>query len=487
MLRRKVKSKTAELSKALETIESEQLMLKGLVNSIPDQIFVLDREGYVKEYLSFNAIDAEIVRPKNGSKEKIDEIFQFSKKSNLHKGLEQAYKDGSSDPIELKVQNESADARYLEIRFSKISENNILAIIRDVTEKALSAQELYQFSIMDKLTEVYNRNYFEQIASQWHDLEKQQIGIFMVDIDGLKLVNDTLGHEVGDKYLCTIAQTLKLVFPQPGMVFRAGGDEFAVIVSGWNDDRMLDAKESLIDEVRELNKEGYPIPFSISIGFSIANSTCNSISEMIKCADDYMYRQKLFHRQSQRSKTIETLSAMLAERDFITDGHSRRMAYYIKKMAKKVNFPDSQLPGIELFADFHDIGKIGVSDTILFKPDKLTVQEFADMKRHAEIGFRIAEASPDLASISEWIYKHHENWDGSGYPFGDKGTEIPLACRILSIVDAYDAMTNDRPYRKAMDQQIAINELKRCAGTQFDPTLVEIFIEILAEETENSR
>jgi diguanylate cyclase (GGDEF)-like protein len=482
-LRRKVKSKTAALSGALEKIETERSKLQGLVNSIPDLIYVLDREGLVKEFLSANVLDEEIAKLTGEPNQNIAEIFRLGTKNTLHIHMEQAFHKGLSDAIEFKIQSLSGGLRYLEARFSKISEENVLAIIRDVTEKTLTAQELYQFSIMDQLTEVYNRNYFEQTTKEWQDLEKERVGLFMVDIDGLKLVNDTLGHDVGDQYLCTIAQKIKLIFPKPGMIFRVGGDEFAVIVFGWDETEMLKAKEQLIDQVRGLNAIGYPIPFSISIGFSMACPTCHTIADMIKNADDYMYRQKLFHRQSQRSKTIETLSAMLAERDFITQGHSRRMSYYIKKMAMKLNFPDNLLPGIELFADFHDIGKIGISDTILFKAGRLTDQEFADMKRHAEIGFRIAEASPDLASISEWIYKHHEHWNGSGYPFGIRGTEIPLACRILSIVDAYDAMTNDRPYRTAMDQQSAIDELKRCAGTQFDPDLVEIFVEILHSET----
>jgi HD-GYP domain-containing protein (c-di-GMP phosphodiesterase class II) len=151
----------------------------------------------------------------------------------------------------------------------------------------------------------------------------------------------------------------------------------------------------------------------------------------------------------------------------------------MEQLAIAAGLPESAIPDLRLLGRFHDIGKVGIPDSILFKPGRLTEEEYEVMKRHAEIGYRIARASAELAPIADWILKHQEWWNGQGYPLGIKGEEIPLACRILSIVDAYDAMTNDRPYRKAMSDEAAIAELKRCAGTQFDPVLVDEFIHIL--------
>ncbi len=484
VLRRRVKMHTASLSETLQTLKAEQAKLEALITSMPDLIFILDKDGKVQESLSQKTRDDDQLDPNRIVYKNISEVFEPEAALQLKQGIETALLEGQSEDIEVQIDTEHNGKQYFEARFARLSDNKILGIVRNTTEKVLSIQKIMNLSIIDKLTNVYNRNFFEKAVKEWKNPEKDGIGLFMVDIDGLKLVNDTLGHDVGDQYLRIIAKTINRVFTEPEFVARIGGDEFAVAVRGWDEDRMLLAKNQLIDEVRALNEKGYPIPFSISIGFALATPSCNTALAMMKCADDYMYRQKLFHRQSERSKTIDTLSAMLSERDFLTQGHSRRMSSLIKKIACKVNFPDSQMPAIELFADFHDIGKIGISDVILFKQDKLTDEEFVDMKRHSEIGFRIAESSPDLNGISEWVYKHHENWDGTGYPFGAKGEEIPLACRILTIVDAYDAMTNDRPYRKAMSRQAAIVELKRCAGTQFDPTLVEIFLDILLNEEE---
>jgi HD-GYP domain-containing protein (c-di-GMP phosphodiesterase class II) len=134
-----------------------------------------------------------------------------------------------------------------------------------------------------------------------------------------------------------------------------------------------------------------------------------------------------------------------------------------------------------LFAQFHDIGKVGIPDGILFKPDKLTENEWNTMKQHCEIGHRIAMATPDLQPIADWILRHQEWWNGKGYPTGQKGEAIPLECRILAIVDAYDAMTHDRPYRQGLEPARALAELQRCAGTQFDPDLVPQFVSLLAQ------
>ncbi|MGB4131076.1 MAG: HD-GYP domain-containing protein, partial [Tepidanaerobacteraceae bacterium] len=154
------------------------------------------------------------------------------------------------------------------------------------------------------------------------------------------------------------------------------------------------------------------------------------------------------------------------------------------KLAKMLNMNQRQIDDIKLLAMFHDIGKVGVPDKILFKKGPLTHEERLRMQRHTEIGHRIAVSSPELAHISDWILMHHEWWDGNGYPLGIKGEEIPIECRILAIVDAYDAMTKSRPYRPAMSHVEAVAELIRCAGTQFDPYLVDLFVKVLEEEDE---
>jgi HD-GYP domain-containing protein (c-di-GMP phosphodiesterase class II) len=169
----------------------------------------------------------------------------------------------------------------------------------------------------------------------------------------------------------------------------------------------------------------------------------------------------------------------LEARDFITEGHAVRLQGYVTGLATAIRMPMRSVSDLNLLAKFHDIGKVGVRDSILFKAGALTTEEAVEMQRHTEIGHRIAQSAPDLAPIADWILKHHEWWNGSGYPLGLKGKEIPLECRILAIADAYDAMTSDRPYRKAMAHDSAVSELKRFAGVQFDPELVRNFLGFL--------
>lgn len=160
-------------------------------------------------------------------------------------------------------------------------------------------------------------------------------------------------------------------------------------------------------------------------------------------------------------------------------GHSGRLQDLVISLARAVSIPDNAIPNLKLLAKYHDIGKVAISDNILMKPASLTKKETRKIRRHSEIGYRIARSVPSLEQIADWILKHHEWWDGSGYPLGLKGEEIPLECRILSICDAYDAMTSDRPYRKAMSKGEAIEELKRFSGIQFDPELVDIFLPVI--------
>jgi len=204
-----------------------------------------------------------------------------------------------------------------------------------------------------------------------------------------------------------------------------------------------------------------------------------NLNSLFKEADNNMYREKLYHSQSSRSAIVKTLMKALEARDYITEGHADRLQTLVSDMASFIGLPEQKIIDLRLFAQFHDIGKVGIPDRILFKAGSLTAEEFTEMQRHCEIGYRIAKSAPDLNYVADWILKHHEWWNGQGYPLGLQGEEIPLECRILAITDAYDAMTSHRPYRKAMLHEEALQELKKCANIQFDPQLVQAFIKVI--------
>lgn len=180
-----------------------------------------------------------------------------------------------------------------------------------------------------------------------------------------------------------------------------------------------------------------------------------------------------------KGATSKALIQKLATIDVVTRQHSDRLERILANTALALGCPGERLMNLYLLAKFHDIGKVGIPTTILLKPGPLDAPEYEQIKKHCQIGYEIAQSIEELRPIADLILKHHEWWNGQGYPMGLKGDEIPLECRILAIVDAYDAMTNDRPYRKAMSPVRAVQEIKRCAGDQFDPTLAQKFISLL--------
>lgn len=355
-------------------------------------------------------------------------------------------------------------------------------IIRDISERREAEESLRYQSFHDGLTDLYNRFYFNNYLKSLANGDVKTLGMIVVDVDGLKVINDTLGHEAGDVMLKTTAAMLRQTFPDQ-VVARIGGDEFAVVLPDVSEQEVAGAIASLKKAVKAKNPrcKSSRLPLQLSAGFALAKGPDYDMRELLKQADRFMYREKLRQAVGRQGTLLNTLKDMLAARDYITEGHASRMQTLVLALAAKANVKITSLLDIELFAQFHDIGKVGIPDAILNKKGPLDREEWLTMQLHAEIGHRIAKGSDELAPIADWILKHHERWDGKGYPLGLSGEDIPVECRILAIVDAYDAMTNDRPYRKAMTPEEAMAELRKCAGSQFDPRLLELFFEVLED------
>jgi HD-GYP domain-containing protein (c-di-GMP phosphodiesterase class II) len=282
--------------------------------------------------------------------------------------------------------------------------------------------------------------------------------------------------------LCNTAAMLRESFRASDIIARIGGDEFAVLVTEIDEEAIGKLIARLKRSIEEYNARDPRIPLFLSLGYAVSGSNPVDMEDLFREADNRMYRDKMQKERSTRSYSLQALNKALEARDFITQGHNDRLQELVVSLARSLDLSEGSINDLCLLARFHDLGKLGIPDSILFKPGPLNGEEFSEMKKHCEIGQRIAQSMPLLAPIEEWVLKHHERWDGKGYPLGLEGEEIPLSCRILAIADAFDAMVSDRPYREAMPVEEAMLELRANAGTQFDPQLVQEFIAMISDE-----
>lgn len=363
----------------------------------------------------------------------------------------------------------------------------IYGIYSDISQRKNAEDKLRYISMHDPLTGLYNRSFFEEQFAVFHESPVKEIGVIVCDVDGLKIVNDTLGHNKGDEMLLAVSGIIKNCLAPSDFAARIGGDEFVIILPGKTSLEVEGIIKRIRENIAEYNKQIDNLPVNVSMGFAVSTlSEHKRTRDLLIEADNNMYRDKILGRESARNALVQILITALQEKDYITEGHGDRVQEIILRFAKILSLPSRTVSELKLFAHFHDIGKVGIPDSILAKPGSLTPEEQNIMRRHSEIGARIARSSPELIPISDWIFKHHEWWNGTGYPLGLEGAEIPLECRILALADAYDSMTSDRPYRKAMTHQEAIAALKKLSGIQFDPHLTSLIIPILENVAEIS-
>jgi len=460
-------------------LRQSELKYRTLVNAIPDLMLRVDQDGIILDYkpaAEFNS-PLHLGEPLG---QNFYSVFPARQGKSFKAGVKRSLQCRTNQVLEYSM-DDAGDRRDCEARIIPIPPKEVLIMVRDITERKRMEEQLKYFSLHDSLTGIYNRTYFEEEMRRFESLHQFQVGIIICDLDGLKLVNDTLGHERGDALLIAAAESIKSSIRQSDLAARIGGDEFAVLLHD-NDPKMVARVcQRIRKSIIEYNEKYPELPLNISFGFAVNKTDSTNVGSVFKEADDNMYHEKLYRSQSSRSDIVQAMIRVLEVKDFLTDGHAQRLQKLLLKMAEVLELPESSIPKLCLFAQFHDIGIVGTPERILFKAGKLDSEELGEIQRHVVIGNRIAKSIPDLSSISDWILKHHEWWDGRGYPLGLKGEEIPLESRLFAIVDAYDVMTNHRPYRAIRSSAAAVAEIKKNAGTQFDPELVDLFVQTVKE------
>ena len=463
-------------------ISKEESITEMILDSLQAGIFYKDRElGYLYTNKKFDDLlskDKEsIIENKNPLNESICES-----KNRFIQEDKKVFETKKTVKKEEKIELGNGENLYTEIiKTPVLNDNNevsgIIGLLLDITDRKKIEKKLKYLSYTDILTKVYNRTCFEEKAKKIFKEENLPMGIIMGDTNGLKIVNDTLGHEEGDELLKLTTKVLKDVCKGNELIFRIGGDEFAIIIPKAKENECETLIKNIIDSCNNYKHD--LIKISIALGYSVTYDLDKSIYDTLKEAEDMVYRKKLLEKNSFNSSVISSLQATLQEKSLETKAHTERVVENSIKIGERLSLPLSVMDELILVAKLHNIGKIGINESILLKLDNLTEEEFGIIKSHTEKGYRIIKAANHLESVAKGVLTHHERWDGNGYPLKLKEDKIPLIARIVSVADAYDVMTTNRVYKNALSKDEAIRELKKNSGKQFDPNIVKVFIECL--------
>ena len=464
-----------QTEKALQESEAK---FRAYIEKAPVGIFVTNNEG---QYIEVNRTACEM---SGYTEEELLNltIADFTAPEFLKVGMKSFEKlkgDGYTED-EILARKKSGEKFWINLVAVVIDSSKFIAFCQDITERKQAEEQIRYLSLHDQLTGLYNRHFLENEMKRLDTGRQLPNSIIMADLNDLKLVNDTFGHEVGDEMLEQTAEILRDSCRLEDIITRWGGDEFVIFLP----QTTRENANTICNRINEKCKETYikDIPLSLALGSATQNSTEKSLAETIIEAEEGMYKQKLAKRQQIRRAVLNTLLKNLEAKSFETEAHYSSMQDVALNIGKKIGLSESELNRLEMLILMHDIGKINISEEILTKKGSLTAEEWIVMKKHPETGFRIARASEEFAHVAEDILSHHEYWDGSGYPQGLQGKEIPLLARITAVADAYEVMTNGRPYKAPMTKEEIVKEVKRCAGKQFDPELADVFLKIYKEE-----
>lgn len=357
----------------------------------------------------------------------------------------------------------------------------------DISERKKTDREIRKLSFRDQLTGLFNRHYFVNELNRLESSRDYPISVMSADLDGLKLVNDSLGHREGDLYLQAGAKLLKKSLRRSDLLARIGGDEFALILPRTDQETGEALARRIRENIEDYNRGRKGLPVSMSIGLATSNSSTQSLEETFNLADSLMYKNKLVQSRRAKREIIHSMLSSLYRRNSYCGGNAEQVQEFCARLGTAAGLDEKRMADLLLLAQVQDLGMVTVPEDITSKGEDLNVLEREIVRQHAERGHRIALASPELADIADLLLHHHENWDGSGYPLGLEGGAIPVECRILAIADTFSAMINDRPNHVRLDHREALARIREMAGTRFDPELIELFVTLLIGEEANQK
>ena len=407
-------------------------------------------------------------------KQNVDKQNRANELKLANKELAYQSKEKKNRADELELANKELAYQSLE---KEDRANELIRVKQIMIEQEVEIENLNYRSESNCLS---NRRYFQDTLKKYDTEENLPLTILMGDLNGLAIIDDSLGHSFVNGIQTRMKAILMKVARKADFVICFSNGEFALILPQTSQDQA----KFFLDKLRlmsEQEKEG-PLNISVSCGSSTKTSVEIDINDVVNEVVEELDKDRKIVSQPFENHTIDLIMKMLFEKNNREMLHSSRVSEICEKIAIEMNFDPGVVERIRITGMLHDIGKIGIDERILNKIVRLDELEWAEIKKHTGIGYRILNASNDFSVHAQDVLEHHERFDGSGYPDGLKGDEISIVARIIAIADTYDAITSDRPYRKAVSRQAAITEIQRCAGAQFDPEIVKVFVALMEED-----
>jgi diguanylate cyclase (GGDEF)-like protein len=470
-----------ELSSVNDELKAANAVMSAVIESAQEiDIYALDTEY---RYLAFNNNHRHRVKEACGYDIRTGDMF-FENKCNDINVLDTKERFDKALKGRCIVTEESAGGTketqyFFRNYYSPIrSGDEIIGLTCfkiDITPQKKAEDRSIYVANHDERTGLYNREYFEKQLKHIDTKDNLPISVIVGDFNGLKHVNDTFGHQFGDRILKISADAIRKICRTGDIVARWGGDEFLILMPKTGIIEAGNIVRKIKDECGSIKMDSIHIDFTF--GWDTKESADTDISHVIKNAEDFMYRYKIVDSRSMRNESIKTIMNTLHEKNPREAAHSNRVGQICRMLGEAAGLSSIDLNTINTIGFLHDIGKVAIEENVLNKEDKLSDKEFQLIRKHPEIGYRILMSSYGIPDIAEAVLFHHERWDGKGYPRGISGENIPLISRIVAIADSYDAMTSERPYKKRLSSSQAAEEILRNAGFQFDPVLAKVFVE----------
>lgn len=350
----------------------------------------------------------------------------------------------------------------------------VVSIFRDISERKAQEARIEYLSYHDQLTGLYNRRYFVEELKRLDGRRHYPLSIIMGDINSLKMINDAFGHLAGDGLIYATGKILKKCARPADVSARWGGDEFVLLLPN-TDEATAEKIVERMNQAVAMASVDLGI-LSVAFGWDTKNILTEDVMAVFKTAENRMYKNKLLMKPQVREMTIRTIMDTLYQKSACEKKHSENVSYYSRRIAAEMQLSDKDMDNLNWAARLHDIGKVTLASGVLVKNEALSGDEREAMKRHPEIGYHITNTSGEMAEIAMAILSHHEHWDGTGYPKGLTGRNIPLLSRIIAVAEAYDTILSPRSYKPADRKSQAINEIVNGTGTQFDPEIAGIFV-----------